>query len=407
LIDDLQWCDQETLEWLHFLLRFDPAARLLVVGTIRVEELAAHHPLRTFLLHLGNTVGVLEIDLQPLDAAETAKLAAQVLGRDLDIGTALRLYRETEGNPLFVVETMRGGLRQAPEHTLETTAGEKPAAEDRPPLPPRVYTVIAGRLARLSAPARELVGLAAAIGRAFTLDILLRAGRGDEESAVQVLDELWNKRIVREQGANTYDFTHDKLREVAYAEISAPQRRLFHRRIARAFEDANADDLDPVSGQIAFHYEHAGMAEQAIPYCRRAALVAQRVYANDDAINLLSRGLALLEGLPAGMKRDTQELSLLLSLAPTLRVTRGWTAPELEHALDRALVLCDKVGDDGQLAQVLNGLLSVYVVQARFKEVEHLSDKLETLYQRSVGTMPPLYTRVMRDGIRMHQGDLR
>ena len=56
---------------------------------------------------------------QPLDAAETARLAAQVVGRDLDIGTALRLYRETEGNPLFVVETMRAGLGQAPEHPLE------------------------------------------------------------------------------------------------------------------------------------------------------------------------------------------------------------------------------------------------------------------------------------------------
>ncbi|HEV7215902.1 MAG TPA: AAA family ATPase, partial [Chloroflexota bacterium] len=107
LIDDLQWCDQETLEWLHFLLRFDATARLLVVGTARDEELPAHHPLRTLLLHLGNTVGLLEIDLQPLDAAETAKLAAQVVGRELHVDAVLRLYRQTEGNPLFVVETVR------------------------------------------------------------------------------------------------------------------------------------------------------------------------------------------------------------------------------------------------------------------------------------------------------------
>jgi DNA-binding SARP family transcriptional activator len=406
LIDDLQWCDQETLEWLHFLLRFDPAARLLVVGTIRAEELTAHHPLRTFLLHLGTMVGVLEIDLQPLDAAETAMLAGQVMGHDLDIGTALRLFRETEGNPLFVVETVRAGLGQAPEHGLEAAFSEEPLAADRPPLPPRVYTMIAGRLAQLSAPTREFIGLAAAIGRAFSLDVLLRAGHGDEKRVAAALDELWNKRIVREHGVNTYDFTHDKLREVAYAEISAPQRRLFHRRIAQAFEAANADDLDPVSGRIAFHYEQAGMAEQAIPHYQRAAVVAQRVYANDDAIGLLSRGLELLEGLPAGTKRDAQELTMLLSLVPALRVTRGWTAPELEHALDRALVLCHKVGDDGQLAQVLNGLQSVYVVQARFEEVAHLSDQLDTLYQRLVGTTPLLFTGVMLNGVRMHRGEL-
>src|SRR5579864_5657909 len=56
LIDDLQWCDQETLEWLHFLLRFEPLARLLVIGCARQEELLPFHPLRTLLLHLRNTM---------------------------------------------------------------------------------------------------------------------------------------------------------------------------------------------------------------------------------------------------------------------------------------------------------------------------------------------------------------
>jgi predicted ATPase len=266
--------------------------------------------------------------------------------------------------------------------------------------------VIAGRLAQLSAPTREVVGLAAAIGRAFSLDILLGADRGDEERVVRALDELWNKRIVREQGANTYDFTHDKLREVAYAEVSAPQRRLFHRRIAQAFEAVHADDLDPVSSQVAFHYEHAGVAEQAIPHYQRAAAVAKRVYANEDAIGLLSRALRLLQDLPASARRDTQELNLLLSLVPPLRVTRGWTAPEAERALDRALALCDTIGDDGQRAQVLNGLGSVYVVQARFDEVDQIFDELTTLYRRLDCTTPPLFSGLMLHGTRMHRGRL-
>jgi DNA-binding SARP family transcriptional activator len=405
LIDDLQWCDQETLEWLHFLLRFDAGARLLVVGTIRAEDLAAQ-PLRTFLLHVGKTVEILEIALQSLDAAETAKLAAQLAGRELDTGAALHLYRETEGNPLFVVETVRAGLGQVSGHLPDTAMIEKMIAGDRL-LPPRVYTVIAGRLAQLSTPAREILGLAAAIGRAFSLDVLLHAALGDEERVVQALDELWNKRIIREQGANTYDFSHDKLREVAYAEASAPRCRLFHRRIAQAFEAVNAEDLDPVSGQIAFHYEQAGMAEQAIPYYQRAAAVAQRIYANDDAIGLLSRGLDLLAGLPAGPKRDIQELDLLLALAPTLRVAKGWTAPELEQALDRALALCATAGNDEQRVHVLNGLQSVYVVQARFDEVRHTFDRLETLYRQSGGRRPPLFTSVMFTGTRMHQGQLQ
>jgi tetratricopeptide (TPR) repeat protein len=209
---------------------------------------------------------------------------------------------------------------------------------------------------------------------------------------------------VREHGANSYDFTHDKLREVAYEEISVPQRRLLHRRVAQALETIHADDLDSVSGQIASHYERAGMIEQALPFYQRAAAVAQRVYANLDAISLLSRSLELLERLPAGSKRDKQELSLQLALAPIYRVIKGWTAPELERVLDRALALCDTVGDDTQRAQTLYGLQSVYVVQAKLEKVQLVSDELHTLYQRSLGSAPPPVPGMMLAGARLHLG---
>src|SRR5207249_5585907 len=174
--------------------------------------------------------------------------------------------------------------------------------EDTRRLPPRVHAVLVGRLLQLSASAREFVELAATIGRAFTLDLLITVGNADAESAVRALDELWHKRIVHEHGANSYDFTHDKLREVAYAEISAPQRRMLHRSVAHALEALQAEDLDSVSGQLASHYERAGMIEQALPYYQRAAAVAQGMYANEDAISLLSRSLELLALLSAGSK---------------------------------------------------------------------------------------------------------
>jgi DNA-binding SARP family transcriptional activator/predicted ATPase len=405
LIDDLQWCDQETLAWLHFLLRFDPTARLLVVGCAREEELPPHHALRTLLLHLRNTAGVTEITLQPLDAAETAKLASQVANRELDMDSIMHLYHETGGYPLFVVEMVRADLGRVSASSPEADRPHRqPSLDDARTLPPRVHAVLVGRLLQLSASAREFVELAATIGREFTLDLLITAGNADADSAVRALDELWHKRIVREHGANSYDFTHDKLREVAYGEISAPQRRMLHRRVAQALEAMHAEGLDSVSGQIASHYERAGMIEQALPSYQRAAAVARGVYANEDAISLLSRSLALLELLPAGSKRDKQELSLQLALAPIYRVIKGWTAPELERVLDRALALCDTVGEDTQRAQTLYGLQSVYVVQAKLEKVQLVSDELHTLYQRSLGSAPPPVSDMMLAGARLHLG---
>ncbi|HET9981857.1 MAG TPA: AAA family ATPase, partial [Ktedonobacterales bacterium] len=408
VMDDLQWCDQETLEWLHFLLRFDPGARLLIVGSARDDEALPPHPLQTTLRHLRHTVPVTEIALAPLDAAETAELAAQMMNRELDTPSAMRLFGETEGNPLFVVEAVRAGLddllaRRIADQSNYTLASAQTLATQA--LPAGVRTVISGRLAQLSAPARELAAVAAMVGREFTLDILTQIGYADEESIVRALDELWQRRIVSEKGSGVYDFTHDKLREIAYAEISAPQRHLWHRRIARALETLHADNLDPASGQIAAHYEHGGSIERSLPYYRRAALGAQRVFAHENAIRLLRHCLVLLEQLPSGAARDQQELDILLGLAPLYRITRGWTAPELEEIINRTLALCDTVGDDDQRAGALYGQQSLLVVQGQLERVQLVAEELHSLFRRRQEPTPPL-SDMMLAGAQLHLGRL-
>ena len=170
---------------------------------------------------------------------------------------------------------------------------------------------------------------------------------------------MWQKRIVREQSANVFDFTHDKLREVAYTEISAPQRRLLHRRIAQALETLHAENLGEVSAQIAAQYEQAGMFEQALPYYQRAGELAASMYANEDAIDLFVRGLSVLAKLPPGAKRDAQELTFQLALATLYRLSKGWASPEEERVMNRAMILSEKVGDAEQRIHTLFGLQSV------------------------------------------------
>src|SRR5262249_10984627 len=161
--------------------------------------------------------------------------------------------------------------------------------------PPAIYAVIQYRLAQLSAAARELVGLAAVVGRSFTFAIVAQAGGSDETTLIRSLDELWQRRIGREHGAPAYDFSPDRIRDVAYAEISPARLRLLHRRVAEALEQMHAGPaLDMVSSQIAIHYEQAGVLEQAVLYYRRAGLAAQQVYANSEAINHCTSALALL-----------------------------------------------------------------------------------------------------------------
>ncbi len=396
LIDDLQWCDRETIEWLHFLSRFDPGARVLVLGTARSEGLDGVHPLAALLRNLRTAGQLAEIPLEPLDAAEAAELAAQVGNRVLDADAATRLYRETEGNPLFVVETMRAesGAEAPADVPEQRVLG----------LPPRVHAVIAGRLAQLSDRARETASAAAVIGRAFDVDTLVRLV-GDEDDVADALDELWRQRIVREQEPNVYDFTHDKLRDVAYGETSAPQRRRLHRRVAEALLTAHEKSLDPVSAQIAAHCESAGLLEQAIPHYSRAAVFAQGVYGHDEAIALVGRGLSLLRQLPASARRDGWELELQLVLVPSYRVTMGIRSWAM--LLDRALALCDRVGTPAQRAEILYGMQQRYTIEGRLEKSALVTDEMVRLFRETQGSEPPRSAFVMMAGVRLQMGRFR
>jgi len=339
LIDDLQWCDQETLQWLHFLLRFDPTKRLLVIGTARPEEMLAGQPVAQWLVQLRSDGSVIELALDPLDAAETNQLAMQVTKRELDDESALLLYRASEGNPLFVMEMATADLSDA--------YSERTSAEDdfsvpgfsTANLPPRIYAVIAARLAQLSTGAHELVGLAATIGREFAVDILRMASGGDEARLAQGLDELWQRRIVRSVQNNNFDFSHDKIRDVAYAELSPVKQRYWHVKVAQALETLHADNVDPVSAQLAAHYDQAGEALRAISFYQRAADVTQRVYAHHEATYLLRRGLGLLDNAPDQARNKELQLNLLRLLSLALVATQGYGTPEVLQTLSRAQTL--------------------------------------------------------------------
>jgi DNA-binding SARP family transcriptional activator len=371
LLDDAQWCDRETLDWLSFLLQANANVPLLALGTVRAEEVEEDHPLTAFRLALARRDLLHDLHLTPLSAAETAALASDLLGSELAPAQAEQLFLDTEGNPLFVVETVRAGAAGAETGRLGDDDGARDGqAEDGlkslptlSTLPPKVRAVIQRRLAMLSSAAQALTQTAAVIGREFTFDLLCRASGEDEADVVQCLDELWRRQLVREQGVDAYDFSHDKIRVVAYADISPIRRRSAHLSVAAAIEALNEGDLDPVSGQIAAHYELAGRLPQAIAFYRRAAQAAQRIYANAEAIQLYNR---LLGGEFGELLSSTETCDLMLALGEVWRVTGQWAQAEATNR--KALALAETLGDVTLQARAQRALADLMRLQSHYDE---------------------------------------
>ena len=124
LIDDLQWCDHDSFDWLHFLFRSTASGRFLLLGTVRTGEISRDHSLASLMRELAQSGRLSEFSILPLSEEETTALAVQTSTREFNAGFLSTLYQTTKGNPLFVVESVRALLEDR---------GSKCAVPSRPP----------------------------------------------------------------------------------------------------------------------------------------------------------------------------------------------------------------------------------------------------------------------------------
>lgn len=381
-LDDMQWCDPGSFEWLNALLTSPESSGILLLGTVRSEETGRDHPFTQFLAGLRPSGTVLEIPLEPLNEQETAELAGRESAKPLESSRLGEIFQATRGNPLFVVESVRAGLQST-----------------------RVHAVIAARLSQLTAPSYELAGVASVVGRPFSFELLEKATDWDESSVSDALDELWRRRIVESRGVSEYDFTHDRLREVAYAELSLVRRRYWHRRVARAFAEVYAAGIESWNGQIASHYEQAGMPGEAIEHYRQAGEYARQRYADAEAAGLLRRALVLCREFPESGHSLKQELDLLAMLGPVLVTTEGYSAPEVGSTYERALELSKRL-DDRNIFATLSGIWVFHAVRGDLQKARELSLEFLSLAERESTPSLTLAANFLRGCSLFHSGQL-
>jgi DNA-binding SARP family transcriptional activator len=316
LLDDIQWCDAETLAWLAFFAHHPVTHPVVVLATARAEALPSTHAAARLL---GNAAERLDISLDLLSPAATAKLVAALAPHAAGPEFAARVHEITEGNPLFIHEVLRAGV--------DHLSGES--------LPEKMRAVLAWRLARLLREARQLLTIAAVIGQTFSYSVLAQAAGLSDDAAVEALDECWQQRVIREQGSDGYDFSHEKLREVVYAALSAARRRLLHARVARTLEATPERDPGRSPGMIGAHWAAAGKPSEAITCFTAAANEAQQLFALQDAIAYLLRALDLV---PVA-RLDPDAGAALYEQLGDLYSTIG-SYEQARAALDHALSRC-------------------------------------------------------------------
>ena len=310
LLEDIHWADSGSLGLLHYVARtINDSEKVLVLATFRGDELTADaegrpHPLTETLRMMRREDIFSEIKLSNLNQTEVSKIAESMIGGHLQEEFAEKLARESRGNALFVVESLRMLFEQK---SLIQEKNQWRLSVHQLDIPSKVKDIILHRLSMLKHDQRRILDAASVIGEKFSVELLASVIGQDELNVLETLSFIsQSTSIVLDEGA-FYRFDHARSREVLYDALPLSLRRGYHARIAEKLENAKQGGKLPIA-DLAYHYVEAGNEEKAVKYSLAAGQEALARCSNKEAIDSFEYVIQKVEDNPECFAEKTVAL---------------------------------------------------------------------------------------------------
>ena len=306
MVDDLQWADDASLQFLHFYARQTASRPAVVICAYRDDELATTSALTSLVESLRREPHTRHIALKRLGPADTIALLERLNDPKLNSpDLAARLHLETDGNPFFLWSIMHALQENAVESASESEGAPREDASGASdnkstlPLPDALRDSVRTRLVRVSDEDRSLLELAAVLGRRFDFETLMALAQSSEARFLRNMESLVKRRLlIEDHERGFYDFSHDKVREVVYRDIGMARRVLLHRAVAEMLEQHPQIKAHWHDARLAEHYERGNVWSKAVHYLDLAASHSQALFAMREALQWFDRALALLQNHP-------------------------------------------------------------------------------------------------------------
>lgn len=256
---------------------------------------------------------------------------------------ARRLHRETDGNPYFIAEILRGLIEQGVialgaegsrgSLTLDVSTLQHAAL----PVPGTLKEAILERLRALPPDAGRLAATLAVSRQELRFDALIDAAGMDEEPALEALDALLAAGLVRERragGVERLELAHSRVKDVLFEQTPPPERVRLHRRLGEALERLHRGQVSAIVEQLAHHFERGEAPAKAYPYLVQSAekLLSRGFVA--EALQNLDR--ALVAEHAARMYLTLEEADRKLSQMLLLRATSTFHLGRWSEAWEEA-----------------------------------------------------------------------
>ena len=282
-LEDIQWLDELTLEFLQYVLRDPEPCPFLLCLTCRWSNLEPLAEEIENFIHSNEFAGATQMQLGNLSQEASGYLAASMLGeRSIPRDALQSLFRETGGQPLFVVEAVRT-LVNADVVRQDVSGGWQWGEFSQTLLSDDFSEVLYRRVATLPAVQQRVLEYACVFLSNFSFELLAAIWRGDELELLDVLDDLIEEGLLITYGEEErYQFSQELYRRAIYDRMQDVRRRLLHREIGNALE--KTEQAEKLAEELADHFVVAKEKDKAVKYMRLSGTKALEIQAYRQAL---------------------------------------------------------------------------------------------------------------------------
>jgi class 3 adenylate cyclase/tetratricopeptide (TPR) repeat protein len=317
VVEDAHWIDPSTTELVGQMLSDMASQRLFVLLTARPE----------FRAPWSNSSPMVTLPLARLSRRETEAMIRGV-APDLPAAMLAQLVAKTDGVPLFIEELTKSVAESS------TNVGFGAAIE----IPATLQAALHTRLDRL-APIRQIIQVAALLGRVFDADLLIAVSQRDAAAVKRALHDLIEAELIyprRDPHRESYQFKHALIQDAAIGTLLRNQRAQLHRQIAIALVKLRADAVERNPELLAHHLQEAGDWGGALDYWQKAGVAAMARAASREAVSHFANAIDCSER-PGNVSGGAERLTRLhLAMATALMQAEGYRSERLSKALDDA-----------------------------------------------------------------------
>ena len=282
-LEDIQWLDELTLEFLQYVLRDPESCPFLLCLTCRWSNLEPLAEEIENFVHSNAFAKATQIRLKNLPQEASGYLAASMLGeRSIPSDALQTLFRETGGLPLFIVEAVRTLVHA--DVVRQNVSGDWQWGEfPETLLSDDISEILHRHIATLPAMQQRVLEYACVFLSDFSFELLAAVWRGDELELLDVLDDLIAEGLLAACGEDEdrYRFSQELCRRAIYDRMQDVRRRLLHREIGNALE--KMEDAEELTEELADHFAAAEERDKAIKYTRLSGKKALEVQAYRQA----------------------------------------------------------------------------------------------------------------------------